>query len=170
MITFLKEEFAPFYANYIALSNKENSIVEGLTVQLEETVLFFKSIPNTKLDFKYEVGKWTIKDILLHLIDAERIFAYRALRIARNDVTELSGFEENDYVVAANATNREMNSIIEEYISVRKATLTLYESFEQKQLLRIGNASNCSVSVRAIGYIIQGHEKHHINIIKERYL
>jgi hypothetical protein len=170
MIQFLKEEFAPFYANYVALANKESSIVEGLTIQLNITVSFFQSIPADKLGFKYAIGKWTIKDILLHLIDAERIFTYRALRIARNDATELSGFEDDDYVVEAKATSREMKSIIEEYVSVRKATLTLYESFTAEQLLRVGRASNCSVSGRAIGYIIQGHEIHHINIIRERYL
>lgn len=170
MIQFTEEEFAPFYANYVALANKESSIVEGLTVRLNETVSFFQSVPNDKLDFQYAIGKWTIKDLLLHLIDAERIFAYRALRIARKDSTELSGFEEDDYVVEAKATSREMKSIIKEYVSVRKATLTLYQSFTKEQLLRIGRASNCSVSVRAIGYIIQGHEKHHVNIIKERYL
>ena len=170
MISFSKEEFAPFYANYVALANKDNSIVEGLTTQLNETVSFFQSIPTEKLDFQYAIGKWTIKDLLLHLIDTERVFAYRALRISRNDATALSGFEENDYVIAANAAGREMKSIIEEYVSVRKATLTLYESFTNKQLLKIGKASNSSVSVRAIGYIIQGHEKHHMNIISERYL
>ena len=170
MISFSKEEFAPFYANYVALANKDNSIVEGLTTQLNETVSFFQSIPTEKLDFQYAIGKWTIKDLLLHLIDTERVFAYRALRISRNDATALSGFEENDYVIAANAAGREMKSIIEEYVSVRKATLTLYESFTNKQLLKIGKASNSSVSVRAIGCIIQGHEKHHMNIISERYL
>ena len=170
MISFSKEEFAPFYANYVALADKESSIIQGLTVQLNETVLFFQSIPTNKLEFKYAVGKWTIKDLLLHLIDVERIFAYRALRIARNDTTELSGFEEDDYVIEANATSREMENIIEEYVSVRNATLTLYKSFTKEQLLRLGKASNCSVSVRAIGYIIQGHEMHHLNIISERYL
>ena len=170
MIQFTEEEFAPFYANYVALANKEDSILEGLAFQLNKTVSFFQSIPADKLEFKYAIGKWTIKDILLHLIDAERIFTYRALRIARKDTTELSGFEENEYVVEANATSREMKSIIEEYVSIRKATLTLYDSFTKEHLLRIGRASNCSVSVRAIGYIIQGHEIHHINIIRERYL
>jgi hypothetical protein len=170
MIQFSKEEFAPFYANYVALAESQITIVSGLTTQLESTVSFFTLIPEDKLNFRYAEGKWTIKDILLHLIDAERIFAYRALRISRNDKTELPGFEENDYVVAANASNREMVSIVEEYVSVRKATLTLFESFSEEQLLRIGKASDCSVSVRAIGYIIQGHEKHHLNVISERYL
>jgi hypothetical protein len=170
MIQFLKEEYAPFYANYVALANTKNSIESGLSAQLESTVSFFNLIPNDKLEFKYAEGKWTIKDILLHLIDAERIFTYRALRIARNDNTELSGFEENDYVKVANANGREMISIIEEYVSVRKATLTLFKSFSDNQLLRIGKASGCTVSVRAIGYIIQGHEKHHLSVINERYL
>ena len=92
------------------------------------------------------------------------------MRITRNDATELLGFNEDDYVFQANAANRAMNSIIEEYISVRKATLTLFQSFTKEQLLHIGKASNFSVLVRAIDYIVQGHENHHRNIIIEKYL
>ena len=101
MIEFNENEFAPFYANYISKANDDSSIIDGLIQQSIVVVEFFKSIPASKLNFRYSEGKWSIKDILLHLIDVERIFAYRALRIARNDKTELPGFEENDYVIEA---------------------------------------------------------------------
>lgn len=170
MIEFNNDEFAPFYANYVAKAKGDLSIVDGLIQQSRMVDEFFKLIPNDKLDYRYLEGKWTVKDILLHLIDAERIFAYRALRISRNDKTELPGFEENDYVVEANASDRSLSSLLEEYKMVRNSTICLFKSFSNEQMVRLGVASNCSVSVRAIGVIIQGHEKHHLEIIKERYL
>ena len=142
-------EFAPYYENYIKLV-PEQDIIKGLTKQKGEMLHFFKSIPVFKHEFRYAEGKWTIKDIILHLIDAERIFAYRALRIARNDKTVLPGFEENDYVVAANANNREYESLLAEYETVRNASISLFETFTSEELLRLGTASNYSVSVRAI--------------------
>ena len=104
-------EFAPYYENYIKLV-PEQDIIKGLIIQKEEMLHFFKSVPVFKHEFRYAEGKWTVKDIILHLIDAERIFAYRALRIARNDKTALPGFEENDYVITANANNREYESLL----------------------------------------------------------
>ena len=162
-------EFASYYENYIKLVS-EQDIIKGLIKQKEEMLHFFKSIPVFKYEFRYAEGKWTIKDIILHLIDAERIFTYRALRIARNDKTELPGFEENDYVTEANANNREYESLLVEFEIVRNATISLFETFTSEELLRLGTASNNSVSVRAIGYIILGHELHHKNVILERYL
>lgn len=170
MITFSKEEFAPYYSTYVDLAKMNDSIIEGLQLSGNDFMSFINSIPENKLEYRYEVNKWTIKDVVLHLIDAERIFAYRALRIARNDLTELPGFEENDYVNEANANLRSISNLIEEYDAVRKSTIILFSNFSNAQLHKIGKASNCSVSVRAIGVIIQGHEKHHAKIIKERYL
>lgn len=170
MIEFNKNEFAPYYANYVEKGNTNLSIIDGLLQQYQVVIEFFKLIPSDKLNYRYSEGKWTVKDIILHLIDAERIFAYRALRIARNDKTELPGFEENDYVIEANASERSLSSLLEEYKMVRNSTVCLYKSFTSDQLERLGVASGSSVSVRAIGVIIQGHEKHHLEIIKERYL
>ena len=164
-----KNEYAPFFQTYISLS-KELSLIESFMPNMEITVAFFQSVPLSKLEYRYDTGKWTVKDILLHLIDCERIFQYRALRISRNDKTPLPGFEENDYAVQANAKNRSLENMLDEYKSVRKATVTLFESFTEEQFLLIGNASGRDISVRAIGYIILGHELHHIKIIKERYL
>jgi len=170
MIEFNKNEFAPYYANYVEKGNTNLSIIDGLLQQYQVVTEFFKLIPSDKLNYRYSEGKWTVKDIILHLIDAERIFAYRALRIARNDKTELPGFEENEYVVEANASDRSLSSLLEEYKMVRNSTICLFKSFTNEQLERLGVASESSVSVRAIGVIIQGHEKHHLEIIKERYL
>ena len=155
--------------NYIQLVSEPN-ITKGLITQKDEMIHFFKSIPTFKQEFSYADGKWTVKDIILHLIDAERIFAYRAMRISRADATPLPGFEENDYVIHAKANERYFDSLITEYLAVRDATISLFESFRESDLLKLGAASNASVSVRGIGYCILGHELHHKNIIIERYL
>lgn len=166
----LDTEFGSFYKNYIEKASNYNSILEGLESTQNELLEFYNALPESKLTYQYEVGKWTPKDILLHLIDSERIFASRALRIARNDKTSLPGFEENDYVPQANANARDLSDLLEEFISVRVSTFTLFKSFSEEQLLRIGTASNNPVSVRAIGYITIGHALHHKQIIEERYL
>lgn len=164
-----ENEYAPYQMNYIKLVSEQN-ILKGLINQKEEMIHFYKSISVFKQEYKYAENKWTIKDLILHLIDAERIFAYRALRIVRNDVTALPGFEENDYVNSANANEREFESLLQEYGNVREATISLFESLSDADLLKLGTASNASVSVRGIGYCILGHELHHKNIIIERYL
>lgn len=162
-------EYVPYQMNYIKLISEQN-IVKGLIDQKEEMIHFFKSIPVFKQEYSYGAGKWTIKDLLLHLIDAERIFAYRALRIVRNDSTALPGFDENEYVVAANANEREFENLLKEYCVVRDATISLFENFSATDLLKLGTASGASVSVRGIGYCVLGHELHHKQIIIERYL
>ncbi len=162
-------EYASYQINYIKLVSEPN-ILKGLIIQKEEMIHFFKSIPVFKHEFQYAENKWTIKDILLHLIDAERIFAYRALRIARNDSTHLPGFEENDYVNCVNANEREFESLLEEFETIRNATIVLFKNLSENDLQKLGTASNASVSVRGIGYCILGHELHHKNIIIERYL
>lgn len=164
-----KNEYASYFETYISYS-KNMSIPGDFSTQMESCIAFFESVPVAKLDYRYQPEKWSIKDILLHLIDCERIFQYRALRISRSDKTPLPGFEENDYAVEANATSRTLESLLNEYKSVRKATFTLFETFSEEQLLKMGNASGKDISVRAIGYITLGHELHHIKIIKERYL
>ena len=129
-----------------------------------------KSIANDKLEYRYDKGKWTIKEVIQHLMDAERIFAYRALRIARQDQTPLPGFEQNDYVQPSQANERSLDDLINEFKAIRASTVALFNSFTDKMLLAKGTASNSPVSVRAIGFIIMGHEIHHCQVIKERYL
>ena len=164
-----KNEYAPFFETYISLS-RTLSLPKDLMSNMENTIAFFKSIPKDKLNYRYQPEKWSIKDILLHLIDCERIFQYRALRISRKDTTPLPGFEEDDYAIEANATNRSLDDLLIEYKSVRLATYSLFESFDKEKFNLMGNASGKDISVRAIGFIILGHELHHIKIIKERYL
>lgn len=164
----LKTEYSTFNATYInALEGL--SLMEGLEKGLDE-ISFFSTIPSEKLEYRYAEEKWTIKDILLHIIDTERIFAYRALRIGRGDKTPLVGFEQNDYVPNAMAYNRTLESLVEEFQFVRNSTLYLFKSFSEEQLMYLGTASNNAISVRAIGFLITGHQNHHLAIIRERYL
>ncbi|WP_396183404.1 DinB family protein [Flavobacterium sp.] len=162
-------EYATFYKPYIeALGEVE--LINELELSFTPFIDFLKTIPTDKQEYRYVEGKWTIKDIVQHLIDAERIFAYRALRIARKDQTPLPGFEENEYVETAFANSRTMEDLIEEFATVRQATLSLFKTFSDEQLTQMGTASEKPVSVRAIGCIILGHQKHHVNVILERYL
>ena len=164
------DEYASFYANYINQVSEEYTLVEELEISVHRLVKFVQDIPLDKFDYRYAEGKWTIKDILLHLIDAERIFAYRALRFARNDKTALASFDENTYVDEANANKRSIQDLLSEMLVVRQATLSLFKSFSEEQLLRKGIASNNPMSVRALGFIIIGHQNHHQRIFLERYL
>ena len=162
-------EYSNFYQSYIqALEDVE--LIEELEICLHEFIKFVQNIPMDKFDYQYEVGKWTIKEIIQHLIDSERVFSYRALRISRNDKTPLPGFDENDYVENSNGKERSLQSLLTEMAVVRQSTLSLFKSFTQEQLTKIGVASNNEVSVRAIGFIIIGHQKHHQKIFSQRYL
>ncbi len=163
------DEFNPYYLPYIQLAANQD-IVLGLKKNVISVIDFYQNIPSEKLEHAYAEGKWTPKDILLHIIDTERVFVYRAMRIARQDKTEMVGFEQDDYVDAGKANNRTINSLIEEYKAVRNATIVLFDSFSDEELKSIGKANGSPVSVRAIGYIITGHENHHNNVIRERYL
>lgn len=162
-------EYSDFNATYIkAAGNVE--MIEELEICLHDFIRFVQNIPMDKFNYRYAEGKWTIKDIIQHIIDTERIFAYRALRISRNDKTPLPGFEENDFVENTNANDRNIQDLLAEFSAVRHSNLFLFKSFSEEQLKRIGTASNASISVRAIGFIIIGHQKHHQKVFQERYL
>jgi uncharacterized damage-inducible protein DinB len=163
-------EYAPFYANYIAQVSDECTLQEELEISLHRFIKFVQDIPMDKFDYRYAEEKWTIKDIIQHIIDAERIFVYRALRFARFDKTDLPGFEENDYADVANANNRSVMDLLTELSAVRQATLLLFKTFSELQLIEIGTANNNPMSVRAIGFVIIGHQNHHQRIFEERYL
>ena len=147
-----------------------NDFIGTLNEAMTETVEFLRSLEPAKWDYRYEEGKWSIKEVLLHVIDTERIFAYRALRIARNDMTPIEGFEQDDYIPFVDAGNRDADSILQEYMAVRMATLELMKYFNDEMLDRIGTASGRPFSPRAIGFIIAGHENHHLRVIRKRYL
>ncbi|MBG6188578.1 DinB family protein [Flavobacterium sp. CAN_S2] len=162
-------EYAPFYAPYVKALGDVN-LIEELEISLHDFIRFVQNIPMDKFNYRYAEGKWDIKEIIQHVIDTERIFAYRALRISRNDQTPLPGFDENDYVNNTEAGNRGIQDLLTELSAVRHSNLFLFKSLSEEQLKRIGTASNAAVSVRAIGFIMIGHQKHHQKIFQERYL
>ena len=129
-----------------------------------------RSLPDEKLLFRYAAGKWTIKEVLVHMIDSERIFSYRALRIARNDTTPIPGFEQDDYTKYGNANDRSIDNIMEEYDAVRGATIAFFDGLSDDAFTRKGTASDYPVTVRAIAHQIVGHERHHVKILREKYL
>jgi uncharacterized damage-inducible protein DinB len=163
-------EYAPYTIIYIGLLPDDGLILRHLKNNLAATRDFILSLPAEKLAHRYAEGKWTIKEILAHVVDDERIYAYRALRFARNDKTELPGFEQDEYARYSGANEREVRDILDELTTVRKATISLFNSFDERALLRSGVASGNPMSVRAIAYHIAGHELRHVNVIKERYL
>ena len=162
-------EYLSFYKPYIEKAG-DLELIRALELSKESTISFFKSIDDNKWSYRYLDDKWSIKEILQHLIDSERVFAYRALRFSRNDKTNLPGFDENAYAYESNGNIRRGAELIEEYIHLRNATLSLFKSFTKEMLIYSGFANDAEMSVRAIGFVIVGHEKHHIGVIKERYL
>jgi len=163
-------EFAPYTIIYIGLLPDDGLVLNHLKDNLRSAKNFILSLPEEKLTYRYEEGKWTIKEILQHIIDDERIYAYRALRFARNDKTELPGFDQDEYAFESGANERDIKDILKEFRSVRKATISLFEGFDNDALTRAGMADGKVMSVRAAAYHIAGHEMRHMNIIKERYL
>ncbi|OBX23773.1 DinB family protein [Gelidibacter algens] len=163
------DEYNPYYQPYIDKVGG-GDIHKTLKNNREVVTSFFKGISNDRLSFRYAEDKWTIKEILLHVIDTERVFAYRALCIARQDKTKLPGFDQDAYVAYCHANERTLESLLSEYNNVRAATVSLFESFDDKALTQIGIASESALSVRAVAFIIVGHENHHLQIIKARYL
>lgn len=164
------DEYAGYYANYINAVSDEYSLIEELEISVHRLIKFVQNIPMDKFDYRYAEGKWTIKDILLHLIDVERIFAYRALRFARRDRTPLASFDEDAYVISACANQRNIQDLLSELATVRQATLALFKTFSEEDLSQIGQASGQPMSVRALGFVIIGHQNHHQKIFQERYL
>jgi uncharacterized damage-inducible protein DinB len=165
----LKDEYNPYYQQYI-LKSGNATILEGLKGNGDKTIAFLETITQDKLEYQYEEGKWTIKEIIQHLIDTERVFTYRALCIARGDKTLFPGFDQDEYVLSSGANSRSVSSLLQEYKALRSASVNLFESFSQEMLRCVGIASNSNLTPRAVAFIIIGHENHHCEIIKERYL
>lgn len=163
------DEYSPFYAGYIARV-PAGDIVDILRTQLEDTLALFDPLAEAEAERPYAEGKWTLKQMLGHLSDTERVMAYRALRIARGDETPLPGFEENEYGKTAGSNERTIDELRSELGIVRAATVALLESLPERAWDRTGTASEATASVRAIACIIAGHELHHREIITTRYL
>lgn len=158
-----------FYKNYVKQID-ETDLLQALRISGHRALELVHAISEEKSDFRYAPDKWTIRELLCHMIDAERIFAYRALRFARNDKTPLAGFEERDYAPQANASARSLHKIAADMAHLRSSTIDLFESFTPEMLVRRGLANNNELSVVALGFIIAGHETHHCHVLKERYL
>ena len=159
----------PFYKKYVDHVHTME-MLEALKTSHGRIIEVVSSIPENKGEYAYAPGKWTIKELLCHMMDAERIFAYRALRFARNDSTNLHGFEENDYAPQANAHGRTLQKLEDEMKNLRVTTIDLFTSFTPEMLQRKGTANNNLLSVINLGYIIAGHEAHHQSVLVERYL
>ena len=158
-----------FYHKYIAYV-QEYDLNAALEHHQHDFISLLLTLPEDGWMYRYAEGKWSIKELVQHVIDAERIFCYRALRFARKDKTELPGFEENDFAMASKADSRTKASLIEELAAVQKASALLFASFDAEQRNESGKANGSSVYVEGIGFIIVGHTLHHKNILKERYL
>jgi uncharacterized damage-inducible protein DinB len=164
-----QSEYLPYYHKYVALV-PTGDVIETLTRQSADTLALLGGLDEAQGNHAYEPGKWSIKGVVGHVIDTERIFAYRALRFARNDQTPLPGYDQDDYGRVANFDARTLASLAKEYASVRAATIALFRSLDDEALQRRGQANDAEVSVRALAHIIAGHELHHVGIIRERYL
>jgi uncharacterized damage-inducible protein DinB len=162
-------EYLAYYGKYIDRV-PDGDLLRTLRDQLDETLALVRGLDESHGGHRYAPGKWSIRDTLAHVIDAERIFAYRALRIGRGDQTPLASFDENAYAEQANADARTLADLAEELAHVRLGNLALFRSLSDQALARRGTASDAEVSVRALAWIIAGHERHHVALLRERYL
>ncbi len=162
-------EYQPYYNRYISLVPARD-LAHTLEAQLGESLGVLKAIGEQKSLHRYAPGKWSIKEVLGHLIDAERIFTYRALRFARNDQTPLPGFDQDPYVTAANFDARPWDDLVSEFEHVRRSSILFFRALTPEEMMRSGTASQNPITVRALGYIVAGHELHHMAVLRDRYL
>jgi hypothetical protein len=162
-------EYDAYYEKYVSLIG-ESELMTALEGQPSELSGLTAALPEEKGSYAYADGKWTIKEMLSHLIDGERIFGYRMLRISRGDVTPIEGFEQDGYIENSHANERPFADLIEEFGLTRKANLMMMRNLRAEDWARSGTANDVSVTVRALAYIMAGHFRHHANILRERYL
>lgn len=163
-------EFAMYYEPYIEKVDPTVSILDQLKSSAKEITALYKSLSEEQLRFRYAEGKWSMKDILMHLVDVERVFAYRAMRFSRLDKTPLPFFDENEFAKNAHADNISTTKLLKEFNACRNLSLAFFNNLTAKQMLLTGIASNYSMSVRACAWIILGHQMHHQAVINEKYL
>lgn len=163
------DEYVPYYGKYIA-KVPDGDLCRILTDQLAGTLALIRSLPEARGSDRYAPGKWSIKEVFGHVCDSERIFSYRALRIARGDATPLPGFEQDDYVPTGAFDRRTLADLGEELAAVRQATLHLFRHLDSTALARRGTASGNPITPRALAYVIAGHERHHVDVLQEKYL
>jgi len=165
----IPEEYNPYYGRYIDKAENPN-IVVALQLGKQKFIDFVKEIPNEKFPFAYAPDKWTVAEVLQHIIDTERIFSYRALCFARKDTSPLTGFDQDAYVPNSNANAYSKEEFIEDFEAVRNSTISLFKGFTETMLTQIGEASDSPMSARAAGYVVSGHQTHHLDVIQEKYL
>ncbi len=163
-------EHGAYYLTYISLVPDDGQLLQHMRDGLQAVREAVAAIPASWLTKPFAEGEWTVHEILVHMIDAERIFAYRALRVGRGDTTPLPGFDQDPYVPLSRANERTLDSILAEYAAVRAASLALFDSFDEEDYLRLGTASDNPVSVRALAYMLVGHEQHHLNSLRANYV
>ena len=163
-------EYAPYTIMYIGLLPDDGLILKHLEDNRRATTDFMRAVPEEKLSYRYAEGKWTIKEIMAHLIDDERIYAYRALRFARNDQTELPGFDQDDYMLTSHYDQIELEDLLSELRLIRLGNIAMFRTLDEEAWSRVGVANSNSVSVRAIAFAMAGHVRHHMNVLRERYL
>lgn len=164
-----RTEYAPYYQTYIE-HVPAGDVVETLATAGESATEFLRSIPNEKGSARYAPGKWSIREVIGHITDSERIFTYRALRFARADATALAPFDENAFIANATFDDRSLSSLIDEFEAVRRASVLLFASLNATEWLRVGTASGKQMSVRGAAWVTAGHAMHHVGILKSRYL
>ncbi|MEX0844769.1 MAG: DinB family protein [Balneolaceae bacterium] len=162
-------EYAHYYSDYVSNVPKKN-IIETLNAQMHELYTFINSIPGDKAFFAYKEGKWTVKQVIGHMIETERVFAYRALAFSRRDPNPLPSMDQDNYVKFGNFNSRTIHNIANEYLAVRISSIHLFQNMTKEMLSLKGTASGLEFTVRSLPFIIAGHELHHINIIKDKYL
>lgn len=165
----LNSEYQSYYETYIS-KVKEDDALSFMEEQLKRFINLFKSIPKEKENYSYAAGKWNIKEVLGHITDSERVFAYRALCIARGEKKSLPGFDQNEYAEEANFNERKLQDMLNEFRLQRESNIILFKSFSEDMLNRLGTANEKQVTVRALLFIIAGHAEHHFDILKTRYL
>ena len=163
-----KTEYDPYYEHYVSLV-ADSDILDTLGSQSTKLQDIFTAMPEERGDFRYAEGKWSIKELLGHLIDAERMFAYRLFRISRGDETPIEGFEQDGYIENAHSNGRSFADLLEEFSLLRRANMIFFNNMGDDSWTRVGTANNAKISARALVYIMAGHIEHHLGVLKERY-
>jgi uncharacterized damage-inducible protein DinB len=165
----ISTDYPPIYGQYIK-SLGEVDLIDILNSSLEELITTLKDLSTEKVAFRYDEGKWTIKELLQHIIDTERIMSYRALRFSRLDDIDLAGYDENWYTNHSNGADRDLASLLNEFTHLRKSVIAMLEGFKKEMMLRTGSIDGNKITVGSLAFIIAGHQVHHLRIIKDRYL
>jgi len=164
-----RDEYASYYHTYVE-TVPDGDIIKTLHKQIAEMGKLFKNVSKKQSLFRYAPEKWSVREVLGHIIDAERIFSYRTLCFARNDMKEFHGFDENEYISKSNYNEIKLSELIDEFSELRNSNVIMFRNFSDEMWLRTGRANNNSFTVRAMAYIMVGHVNHHIGVLKDRYL